>query len=64
MTMQDRIDSLERQIFIACSEGDYQRVNRLEKQLDNIREQLGHPRENDPFAPEGSPYIDVDDDWR
>lgn len=62
MTIKDRIDSLERQIYIACSDGDYHRANQLEKQLDHIREQLGYPRENDPYAPEGNPFTDIDDD--
>ncbi|RQW65164.1 hypothetical protein [Vibrio viridaestus] len=62
MTIKDRIDSLERQIYIACSEGDFQKVNSLERQLEVIREQLGHPRESDPYAPEGNPFME--DDWR
>ncbi|KII75276.1 hypothetical protein [Vibrio renipiscarius] len=61
MSSQDRIRSLEQQIYVACSEGDYDTVNMLEHQLDLLRSKAEHPFDDDPYAPEGKLF--PDDEW-
>ncbi|SHO59340.1 hypothetical protein [Vibrio quintilis] len=43
MSIKDRIESLEQQIYVACSEGDEQTVNRLEKQLEQLQGFMEQP---------------------
>ncbi|MCG3734543.1 hypothetical protein EXA23_09800 [Vibrio cincinnatiensis] len=62
MSIRDSIDALEQQIYVACSEGDYQTVNQLEKQLEQLRGEIEHAFDDDPYALEGRTFID--DDWR
>ncbi|MDW6004489.1 hypothetical protein [Vibrio mangrovi] len=63
MNIRDRIESLEQQIYVACSEGDYQTVNRLEQQLERLQGIVEHSMDDEgPYAPEGKDFFD--DDWR
>ncbi|MEH0091935.1 hypothetical protein V6235_02655 [Vibrio metschnikovii] len=62
MNIRDNIDALEQQIYVACSEGDFQTVNHLEKQLEQLRGKMEHPFDEDPYALEGRTF--TDDDWR
>ncbi|MCG3723964.1 hypothetical protein [Vibrio cincinnatiensis] len=62
MSIRDSIDALEQQIYVACSEGDYQTVNQLEQQLEQLRGEMEHPFDDDPYALEGRTFLD--DDWR
>jgi len=61
MNIRERIDALEQQIYIACSEGDYETVNMLEEQLEALRGKAEHPFDDDPYSLEGRPFFD--DDW-
>ncbi|CAM2974573.1 MULTISPECIES: hypothetical protein [Vibrio] len=62
MNIRESIDALEQQIYIACSEGDYETVNMLEAQLEKLRGKAEHPFDEDPYALEGRAFLD-DDDW-
>ena len=62
MDRREGIDVLEQQIYVAYSEGDYQTVNQLEKQLEQLRGKMEHSFEYDPYALEGR--IFMDDEWR
>ncbi|MDA0148199.1 hypothetical protein [Vibrio sp. LaRot3] len=61
MNSHDRMKALEQQIYVACSEGDYDTVNMLEHQLEMLRTKAEHPFDDDPYAPEGK--IFPDDEW-
>lgn len=61
MGIEDSIRALEQQIYVACSEGDYDTVQMLEHQLDRLRSKASHPFDDDPYAPEGKLF--PDDDW-
>ncbi|ANS87391.1 hypothetical protein RJD38_20435 [Vibrio scophthalmi] len=61
MSSQDTIRSIEQQIYVACSEGDYDTLNMLEHQLERLRSKAEHPFDDDPYAPEGK--IFPDDEW-
>ncbi|EGU43396.1 hypothetical protein VII00023_16230 [Vibrio ichthyoenteri ATCC 700023] len=61
MSSQDTIRTIEQQIYVACSEGDYDTVNMLEHQLERLRSKAEHPFDDDPYAPEGK--IFPDDEW-
>ncbi|MEH0664739.1 hypothetical protein H4F18_04550 [Vibrio scophthalmi] len=61
MGLQDNIRALEQQIYVACSEGDYDTVQMLEHQLDSLRNRSSHTRDESPYAPEGKLY--PEDDW-
>jgi len=37
MNIRDRIEDLEQQIYIACSEGDYEQMDMLENQLEQLK---------------------------
>ncbi|MCW8332597.1 hypothetical protein [Vibrio paucivorans] len=52
MGIRDSIEALEQQIYIACSEGDYDTVNMLENQLEMLRDRAEHPFDDDPNAPD------------
>ncbi|MEI8597610.1 hypothetical protein P4S64_08060 [Vibrio sp. M60_M31a] len=41
MGIRDNIAALEQQIYVACSEGDYDTVNMLEHQLEYFARQSG-----------------------
>lgn len=62
MNIRDSIDALEQQIYVACSEGDFQTVNHLEKKLEQLRGKMENQLHDDPYALEGRTFID--DDWR
>ncbi len=61
MNIRESIDALEQQIYVACSEGDYETVNQLEAQLELLRGKAEHPFDDDPYSLEGRTYFD--DDW-
>ncbi|MDC5706235.1 hypothetical protein OPW41_10285 [Vibrio europaeus] len=61
MGINDSIRALEQQIYVACSEGDYDTVQMLEHQLDSLRNKAEHPFDDDPYALEGK--IIPEDDW-
>jgi len=61
MNIRENIDALEQQIYIACSEGDYETMNMLEAQLEALRGKAEHPFDDDPYSLEGRSYLD--DDW-
>ncbi|WP_070966582.1 hypothetical protein [Vibrio sonorensis] len=61
MSIRDSIEALEQQIYVACSEGDYDTVTMLEHQLESLRNKADHPFDDDPYAPEGKVFND--DDW-
>ncbi|EOV0104034.1 hypothetical protein ABMX86_07475 [Vibrio vulnificus] len=48
MSIRDRIEALEQQIYVACSEGDYDTVNMLESKLERLRGRVEHPFDDDP----------------
>ncbi|GAM58873.1 hypothetical protein JCM19232_1109 [Vibrio ishigakensis] len=52
-TIRDRIEDLEQQIYIACSEGNFETMNNLEQQLEMLRGKASHVFEDDPYAIEG-----------
>ncbi|WP_076590549.1 hypothetical protein [Vibrio ostreicida] len=60
MSIRDSIRAIEQQIYIACSEGDYDTVQMLEHQLDCLKVK-DDSAFDDPYAPEGKFY--PDDDW-
>ncbi|ELP5729906.1 hypothetical protein QTV44_003186 [Vibrio vulnificus] len=60
MSIQDRIEALEQQIYVACSEGDYDAVNMLEGKLERLRGRIEHPFD-DPNGLERSSVWDTDD---
>ncbi|GAA5646773.1 MULTISPECIES: hypothetical protein [Vibrio] len=61
MRIRDRIEALEQQIYVACSEGDFDTVNMLENQLEALRGKVEHPFDDDPYALEGKTFLD--DEW-
>ncbi|MEL7293419.1 MAG: hypothetical protein AAGJ78_11120 [Pseudomonadota bacterium] len=61
MGINDSIRALEQQIYVACSEGDYDTVTMLEHQLESLRNKSEHPFDDDPYAPEGKLF--PEDDW-
>ncbi|KGY14031.1 hypothetical protein NM22_00795 [Vibrio tubiashii] len=61
MAINDSIRALEQQIYVACSEGDYDTVRMLEHQLDSLRNKSEHAFDDDPYAPEGKVF--PEDDW-
>ncbi|GAK84206.1 hypothetical protein JCM19238_1772 [Vibrio ponticus] len=61
MNSKETMRNLEQQIYVACSEGDYDTVNMLEHQLEMLRRKAEHPFDDDPYAPEGKLF--PDDEW-
>ncbi|GAB2649122.1 hypothetical protein [Vibrio panuliri] len=61
MNSKETIRNLEQQLYVACSEGDYDTVNMLEHQLEMLRSKAEHPFDDDPYAPEGKLF--PDDEW-
>ncbi len=45
MSIKDSIEAIEQQIYVACSDGDYEAVNMLEHQLEHLR-----GLDEDPYA--------------
>ncbi|WED25014.1 hypothetical protein L3Q72_15775 [Vibrio sp. JC009] len=45
-----KIEELEREIYIACSEGDIEQMNMLENQLEQLRGRMQHVLDDDPYA--------------
>ncbi|GLT17036.1 hypothetical protein GCM10007938_08130 [Vibrio zhanjiangensis] len=62
MSIRDSMRAIEQQIYIACSEGDYDTVQMLEYQLESLRSQTEHPLDDDSYAPEES-KISPEDLW-
>ncbi len=61
--IRDKIEDLEQQIYLAYSDGDYQRVSVLEKKLRKIRGP-STPRDHssyEPYSLEGHVFIDDDE---
>jgi hypothetical protein len=50
MNIRERIEDLEQQIYIAYSDGDYERMNMLENQLEQLRGRMAHVLDDDPYA--------------
>ncbi len=61
MNIRESIEALEQQIYVACSEGDYDTMNILENQLEQLRGRAEHPFDDDPYAPESKLF--KEDDW-
>ncbi|EGS57711.1 hypothetical protein [Vibrio cholerae] len=61
MNIRDRIEAIEQEIYVACSEGDLATVNLLEQQLEQLRGK-SQPWSDEPYTPEGRDYWDSD--WR
>ncbi|SJL83964.1 hypothetical protein [Vibrio palustris] len=61
MNIHDRIDSLEQDIYVACSEGDFNTAAQLEQKLERLRGHVAHPFEDDPYALEGRMFLDNDE---
>lgn len=61
MNIRDRIEAIEQEIYVACSEGDLDTVNLLEQQLEQLRgaNQLAH---DEPYTLTSRDYWD--NDWR
>ncbi|MBD1558702.1 hypothetical protein HC752_17360 [Vibrio sp. S9_S30] len=54
MGIQDKIEDLEQQIFIACSEGNFDQMYLLENELEQLRRRIAYGMEEDPYALSGS----------
>jgi hypothetical protein len=52
MNIQDRIEDLEQQMYVACSEGDYHSMNQIEQQLEQLRGSPASALLDDPYATE------------
>ncbi|MBM7035752.1 hypothetical protein [Vibrio ulleungensis] len=52
MDTQDRIDDLEQQMYVACSDGDYHSMNLIEQQIEQLKANLGTSLLDDPYATE------------
>ncbi|NRB69233.1 MAG: hypothetical protein HRU48_18005 [Vibrio sp.] len=61
MNIRDNIRAIEQQIYVACSEGDYDTVQMLEHQLESLRGKAAQPFDDDSYAPEGKLF--PEDDW-
>ncbi|ENM3731596.1 hypothetical protein WKN17_002830 [Vibrio cholerae] len=61
MNIRDRIEAIEQEIYVACSEGDLATVNLLEQQLEQLRGKT-QPWSDETYASEGRDYWDSD--WR
>ncbi|MBY6196445.1 hypothetical protein [Vibrio hangzhouensis] len=61
MSIKDSIEAIEQQIYVACSEGDYETVNMLEHQLERLRGLSNKGLEEDPYALEHRTYYE--DEW-
>jgi len=53
MNVRDRIEDLEQQIYIACSEGNFDAMDKLEQQLESLRGGTHYLFDDDPYAIEG-----------
>ncbi len=62
MTIRDSIEALEQQIYVACSEGDYETVNQLEHQLEVLLYKAQHPFDDDPNGLNSGST--TNDEWR
>ncbi|WP_117234121.1 hypothetical protein [Vibrio maerlii] len=47
MSIRDNIEMLEQQIYVACSEDDYETVRQLEDQLEMLRTRVDFLHEGD-----------------
>jgi len=61
MRIRENIEALEQQIYIACSEGDYDTMNMLENQLELLRGRAEHPFDDDANALDAQLFST--DDW-
>jgi hypothetical protein len=60
MSIRDSIEAIEQQIYVACSDGDYETVNMLEHQLEHLRGLSNKGIDEDPYAVEHRTYLDVE----
>lgn len=58
MDISDKIKQLKQEIKIANTEGDMEKVNLLEDQIAQLREQLPHAMDDDPFFTDENMYCD------
>ena len=59
MSIKDSIEAIEQQIYVACSDGDYDAVNMLEHQLDHLRELSNQePEDTQSFDPSSVKFQD------
>ncbi|CAH0536584.1 hypothetical protein [Vibrio marisflavi] len=61
MNIRDSIKALEQEIYVACSEGDYDTVDMLEHQLEYLRDRVDHPFDNDIYSLEGKPFLESEE---
>ncbi len=54
MGIRDKIKDLEQQIYIACSEGDYEQMDMLENQLDQLKSRADLSIDEDEWDFDGS----------
>jgi hypothetical protein len=59
MNVRDRIEDLEQQMFVACSEGNFAAMDMLEQKLENLRGRSEPIFQDDPYAIEGR-FLDDD----
>jgi hypothetical protein len=50
MDIREKIEELEHEIYVACSEGDIEQMNMLENQLEQLRGRMQHALDDDPYA--------------
>jgi hypothetical protein len=53
MSIQDKIEDLEQQIYIACSEGNFDQMYQLENELEQLWGRIAFGMEDDPYALSG-----------
>ncbi|MCW8345959.1 hypothetical protein MD535_08055 [Vibrio sp. ZSDZ65] len=59
MSIKDSIEAIEQQIYVACSDGDYDAVNMLEHQLNHLRELSNQePEDTQSFDPSSVKFQD------
>ena len=61
MSIRDSIEAIGQQIYVACSDGDYEAVNTLEHQLERLRGLSSKGLDEDPYAIEHRTYHQ--DEW-
>lgn len=61
MRIHDSMKALEQEIYVACSEGNYSTVNMLENQLEQLRDRMEHPLDDDIYSLEGRPFLESEE---
>lgn len=61
MKIEDRIDTLEQQLYIAYSDANYQVAGRLERQIETLRNK-GHIKARDDVYQHPYEHM-MDDEW-